>query len=107
LIAVVICGAPTACTMNEAVAKVAKFGLDVVDCMSRFQTAKGLTMEVRCGMSSGPVVAGIVGTSMPRYDSQQYLNPPCVHTRLMASRPAWECDLLSANSPGMGFMFRC
>ena len=69
--------------MNEAVAKVAKFGLDVIDCMSRFQTAKGLTMEVRCGMSSGPVVAGIVGTSMPRCGSQQYLHLPSVFTRLM------------------------
>jgi class 3 adenylate cyclase len=52
--------------LEEAVARVAKFGLEVLDLISGFQTSKGLTLQLRCGMSSGPAVGGIVGTSMPR-----------------------------------------
>uniref|UniRef100_A0A7S0V2S8 Guanylate cyclase domain-containing protein n=1 Tax=Hemiselmis tepida TaxID=464990 RepID=A0A7S0V2S8_9CRYP len=63
----VVAGAPDRLEETEAAARVARFGLDLLDLISRFQSSQGLTLQVRCGMSSGPVVAGIVGTRMPRY----------------------------------------
>lgn len=42
--------------------------LDLLDASSCFQIPRSTDiLRIRCGVHTGPVVAGIVGTKMPRY----------------------------------------
>ncbi|EKX50660.1 hypothetical protein GUITHDRAFT_66714 [Guillardia theta CCMP2712] len=59
----VVGGAPDRCEPSEAAAKVAKFALDALEEMTR----SGHAISMRAGMASGPVVAGVLGTSVPKY----------------------------------------
>ena len=63
----VVGGAPTYCPAPEAAEKVALFALDVIDLVKTFRAPHGKKIQIRCGIASGPVVAGVVGESMPRY----------------------------------------
>lgn len=63
----VVGGAPTYCPAPEAAEKVALFALDVIDLVKTFIAPHGKKIQIRCGIASGPVVAGVVGESMPRY----------------------------------------
>jgi len=64
---IAIGGAPTKCSGTEAAEKVALFALDVMKVVSEFETADGAKIFIRAGLASGPVVAGVVGFSLPKY----------------------------------------
>lgn len=63
----VVGGAPDRCSAPEAAQKVALFALEVIEFVKNFKTVHGNRIQIRCGLASGPVVAGVVGTSMPRF----------------------------------------
>ena len=63
----VVGGCPDRVTRSEAAKKVALFALDALDCVKKFRTDDGTRIQIRAGIGSGAVCAGIVGTVMPRY----------------------------------------
>lgn len=63
----VVGGAPHECPAPEAAERVASFALDALECVKNFKAPNGDRINIRAGMASGPVVAGVVGKSMPRY----------------------------------------
>jgi len=64
----VLGGAPDLCPASEGAEKVAKFALAALDAVSNFRREDGTTVLIRIGLASGPVVAGVIGRNMPRYD---------------------------------------
>ena len=64
---IAIGGAPNKCSGAEAAEKVALFALDVMKVVSEFETADDAKIFIRAGLASGPVVAGVVGFSLPKY----------------------------------------
>jgi hypothetical protein len=63
----VVGGAPDRCSAPEAAQKVALFALEVTEFVKNFKTVHGNRIQIRCGLASGPVVAGVVGSAMPRF----------------------------------------
>jgi atrial natriuretic peptide receptor A len=47
--------------------RVALFSLDAMQKVNSFMTKDGERIFIRAGLHSGPVMAGVVGTAMPRY----------------------------------------
>ncbi|KAJ1483652.1 adenylate and guanylate cyclase catalytic domain-containing protein [Baffinella frigidus] len=64
----VLGGAPNLCPPSEGAEKVAKFALAALDAVRNFRREDGTTVLIRAGLASGPVVAGVIGSTMPRYD---------------------------------------
>ena len=62
----VVGGCPDRCSRAEAAAKVALFALDAIECVKSFEY-EGASINIRAGLASGSVVAGVVGNVMPRY----------------------------------------
>ncbi|XP_067633351.1 uncharacterized protein [Eurosta solidaginis] len=53
---------------EKHVSEIATMALDLLDASSFFKIPRSAgTLQIRCGIHTGPVVAGIVGTKMPRY----------------------------------------
>ncbi|XP_054740745.1 uncharacterized protein LOC129246184 [Anastrepha obliqua] len=53
---------------EKHVSEIATMALDLLDASSFFKIPRSTgTLQIRCGIHTGPVVAGIVGTKMPRY----------------------------------------
>ncbi|XP_002074778.3 uncharacterized protein LOC6652499 [Drosophila willistoni] len=53
---------------NKHISEIATMALDLLDASSLFRIPRaGEFVQIRCGVHTGPVVAGIVGTKMPRY----------------------------------------
>jgi class 3 adenylate cyclase len=46
----------------------AEMALDMQDALAAFNRARGTTLNIRTGINTGPVVAGIIGTSKFIYD---------------------------------------
>ena len=63
----VVCGAHERIPAPEAAQKVVLFALEVIELVKHFRTTAGDKIYIRTGIASGPVVAGVVGKSMPRY----------------------------------------
>lgn len=63
----VVGGAPDRVPAPIAAQRVALFALDVVEFVKDFRTKNGDQIFIRAGLASGPVCAGVVGNSMPRY----------------------------------------
>ncbi|KAI9578053.1 hypothetical protein GQX74_013947 [Glossina fuscipes] len=53
---------------NKHVCEIATMALDLLDASTFFKIPRSTeSLQIRCGAHTGPVVAGIVGTKMPRY----------------------------------------
>jgi len=63
----VVGGAPDRVPAPEAAQKVALFALEIIEFVKNFRTTDGERIYIRTGIASGPVVAGVIGKSMPRY----------------------------------------
>lgn len=63
----VVGGAPNRCTEPDAAERVALFALDAIDCAKKYQMEDGNKIDVRAGIASGAVVAGVVGDAKRRY----------------------------------------
>ncbi|KAJ1491274.1 nucleotide cyclase [Baffinella frigidus] len=63
----VLGGAPNVCPPSEGAEKIAMFALAALDAVRNFHKEDGTKVLIRCGVASGPVVAGVVGRAMPRY----------------------------------------
>jgi class 3 adenylate cyclase len=65
---IAIAGAPNKCTGPEAAEKLTLFALDALQCVRDFRKRDdGAGIAIRVGLASGPVVAGVIGTSLPKY----------------------------------------
>lgn len=64
---IAIAGAPDRCSGPRAAEKLTLFSLDALNCVKAFETADGSKIAIRIGLASGPVVAGVVGMSLPKY----------------------------------------
>jgi class 3 adenylate cyclase len=64
---IAIGGAPNKCPGPEAAERVALFALDVIEVAKNFLTDDGVQLYIRAGIASGPIVAGVVGTHLPKY----------------------------------------
>ena len=64
---IAIGGAPQICPGPEAAERVALFALDAIEVAKNYRTDDGAQVFIRAGIASGPVVAGVVGTSLPKY----------------------------------------
>lgn len=63
-----VAGCPTAEDPVVAAMRMARFALDVVDAVKSYKPVciGDRELQIRVGLHSGPVVAGVVGTQMPR-----------------------------------------
>jgi class 3 adenylate cyclase len=64
---IAIGGAPNICNGPEAAERVALFALDAIKVAESYRTNDGARVFIRTGIASGPVVAGVVGNSLPKY----------------------------------------
>ncbi|KAL7487273.1 hypothetical protein ACHAW6_012868 [Cyclotella cf. meneghiniana] len=64
---IAIGGAPNVCNGPEAAERVTLFALDAIKVAESYRTNGGAQVFIRAGIASGPVVAGVVGSSLPKY----------------------------------------
>lgn len=64
---IAVAGIKTKCTGPEAAERMTLFALDAMDAVRQFETEDGSSIAIRAGLASGPVVAGVVGSSLPKY----------------------------------------
>ncbi|EKX31073.1 hypothetical protein GUITHDRAFT_83445 [Guillardia theta CCMP2712] len=62
----VVGGAPDRMAGPDAAERVVRFALEAID-LVKHNNAGEFALKIRAGIASGPVVAGVVGTAMPRY----------------------------------------
>ncbi|KAI8804906.1 nucleotide cyclase [Cladochytrium replicatum] len=60
-----VCGAPE--YLANHAERAAGFSLDIIDMIKTFKTVKGESIQIRVGLSSGPVTGGIIGESNPHW----------------------------------------
>jgi class 3 adenylate cyclase len=61
-----VCGLPHQC--SDHADRMARMALRMVEAAREYGTEKGLSLQMRIGLNSGPVVAGVIGTSKFIYD---------------------------------------
>jgi len=60
-------GAPNKCSGPESAERVTLFALEALQAVKDFETEDGAKIYIRAGLASGPIVAGVVGSSLPKY----------------------------------------
>ena len=61
-------GCPKKCTGPAAAEKVTLFALDIIELVKNFRVeSSGAQVFIRVGLASGPAVAGVAGTNLPKY----------------------------------------
>ncbi|EED89210.1 predicted protein [Thalassiosira pseudonana CCMP1335] len=63
----VVGGAPDRVPAPLAAERVALFAIDAIELVKNFSAKDGDQIFIRAGLASGPTVAGVVGSAMPRY----------------------------------------
>jgi adenylate cyclase len=61
-----VCGLPE--HLDDHATRMARMALDMLDCLEKFNTTRGGNLHIRIGLHSGPVVAGVIGSSKFIYD---------------------------------------
>lgn len=61
-----VCGLPKPC--SDHAARMARMALRMTDATRDYSREKGLNLQMRIGLNSGPVVAGVIGASKFIYD---------------------------------------
>ncbi|KAL7533179.1 hypothetical protein ACHAXR_005084 [Thalassiosira sp. AJA248-18] len=64
---IAVAGAPNKCSGPRAAEKMTLFALDALQTVKDFHTEDGARIAIRAGLASGPAVAGVVGSSLPKY----------------------------------------
>lgn len=64
---IVIGGGPEKCSGRKGAEKVAMFVLECIEAVQKYRFKDGSTVQIRSGIASGLVVAGVVGTAMPKF----------------------------------------
>ncbi len=62
----VVAGLPE--PVPDHTARLARMGLDMLDCIARLRVETGHNINIRVGLASGPVTAGVIGTRKFSYD---------------------------------------
>jgi adenylate cyclase len=62
----VVAGLPE--PVPDHTARLARMGLDMLDTVARYRGESSLAIQLRIGMASGPVTAGVIGTRKFSYD---------------------------------------
>lgn len=62
-----VAGCPQPLAGPSGAVRMAAMALDMVDVVERFMSSNGHRIQIRVGMHSGPVVAGVIGKRMPRF----------------------------------------
>eukprot|EP00568_Trieres_chinensis_P002486 CAMPEP_0183299676 /NCGR_PEP_ID=MMETSP0160_2-20130417/6347_1 /TAXON_ID=2839 ORGANISM="Odontella Sinensis, Strain Grunow 1884" /NCGR_SAMPLE_ID=MMETSP0160_2 /ASSEMBLY_ACC=CAM_ASM_000250 /LENGTH=98 /DNA_ID=CAMNT_0025461961 /DNA_START=6 /DNA_END=298 /DNA_ORIENTATION=- len=65
---VVIGGGPDESSSHEGAEKVARFALDAIECVKSLRAPNGAQVQIQVGLASGPVVAGVIGTALPKFN---------------------------------------
>ncbi|KAI8804907.1 nucleotide cyclase [Cladochytrium replicatum] len=60
-----VCGAPD--RVADHAVRMVNFALDIVEMVPTFRTVEGLDVQVKIGLNSGPITAGILGESNPHW----------------------------------------
>lgn len=63
----VCCGAPDYKPSVDAAVRITKCALDMMQRLKSFRAPGGRTLQGRIGIHSGPVLGGVIGVQMPRY----------------------------------------
>ena len=61
-----VCGLPRPC--SDHADRMARMALHMVEATRQYGQERGLNLQLRIGLNSGPVVAGVIGTSKFIYD---------------------------------------
>jgi adenylate cyclase len=61
-----VCGAPESC--GDHAAALADMALEMVESLKQFNRNRGTSLQIRIGLNTGPVVAGVIGRSKFIYD---------------------------------------
>mmetsp|Transcript_9674 Transcript_9674/g.14929 ORF Transcript_9674/g.14929 Transcript_9674/m.14929 type:complete len:812 (+) Transcript_9674:117-2552(+) len=64
---IAVAGCPKKCSGPEAAQRMALFALDAMKIVKDYQTDDGANVCIRAGLASGPCVAGVIGTALPKY----------------------------------------
>jgi class 3 adenylate cyclase len=64
---IAIGGAPKHYSGPEAAERVALFALDALKLVKEYRTHNGEQVFIRAGLASGPIVAGVIGDSLPKW----------------------------------------
>ena len=60
-----VCGCPD--RVPDHAARAVNFSIDVIDMVSRFKTTTGEPIQIRVGLNSGPITAGVLGELNPHW----------------------------------------
>lgn len=84
---VAVAGCPKRMGAEAAASAMARFALEVVSTIDGFTSVDGHQIQIRVGIHSGPVVAAIIGSKMPRYCERRHVGWPCEYFAVI--RPVW------------------